>query len=403
MRVLILSCNTGEGHNACARALQESFHAKGIACDREDAFRFISRGLSQVVSDGFTSIYRHSPLIFDVGYKFSEKHPDLFDADSGVYKMLTVGCDRLFRFLYSGGYDTVVCTHVFAALMVTDIRHRYPIALHTSFFPTDYTCYPGSAQCDLDTLFIPAADLAPDYIAAGVPEKTLLATGIPVRPAFYEKLDKAEARRRLGLPEHCRHLMVMCGSMGCGPLRKIAKLMQKQLPENCIVTILCGTNKHLYETMRQSFADDARFRILPFVKDIPTLMDASDLYLTKPGGLSVTEAAHKRLPMAFIHAVEGCESYNRAFFTQRGCAISPETLPELASETVALLMDDDRLAAMAKAQARHFPGNSTEQVVSALIDADRPAPRGPARPACPPSPTRKPKEASAHEITCALC
>ena len=374
MRVLILSCNTGEGHNACGKAIRQCFREKNIPCDMQDAFQFISQDLSRFVSANFVRIYRHFPELFRIGYNYTERHPSVLDENSGVAKMLALGAERLFRFLYSGGYDTIVCTHIFAALMVQDVQRRYPtFQAHTSFFPTDYTCYPGCEQCNLDMIFLPARDLVPTYVRRGFAEERLVPSGIPIRLEFYQKLDKLEARRRLGIPADCRHLMVMCGSMGCGPLRKIAKMIQQRLPANCLVSIICGTNRKLYRKLSVAFAGDDRFAIHAFVKDISTLMDSADLYLTKPGGLSVTEASHKRLPMAFVNAVEGCEAYNRQFFLQRGMAVSADTLPALASMTVSLLYDDAALASMAAAQAVHFPGNATEQVVNALIDAQQPA------------------------------
>ncbi len=369
MRVLILSCSTGEGHNACARAIQECFHSKSISCDREDAFRFISRGVSQVVSGGFARIYRHTPKLFEIGYNYTERHPGILDEDSGLYKIITMGADRLFRFIYSGSYDTIICTHIFAAMMITDIKRRYPIQLHTSFFPTDYTCYPGCEFCDLDAFFIPSPDLIPDFVQKGIPAEKLVPTGIPIRTDFYSKMDRIAARRKLNIPEDCRHLMVMCGSMGCGPIRKITKLIQDELPANCLVTVLCGTNQQLYHTMSKAFAGDERFHICQFVRDVSTLMDSADLYLTKPGGLSVTEASHKRLPMVFVHAVDGCEAYNKQFFTQRGMAFATDDLSELAHLTVSLLCNEAKLAEVSAAQAKHFPSNSTEEVTAYLIAA----------------------------------
>lgn len=371
MRVLVLSCNTGEGHNACGRAIQECFVKQGIPCDMDDAFRFLSKGVSQIISGGFIRIYRHCPKLFRFGYNYTEKHPRMFGSHSGIYKMLNLRTDRLYRYISDNGYDTIVCTHIFAALMISDIKHRHPsFSAHTSFFPTDYTCYPGTEYCRMDTFFIPAADLAPDFIARGIPEEKLAATGLPIRLDFYQKMAKEEARRKLNLPQNCRHLMVMCGSMGCGPIRKIANLLSQNLPDNCIVSIICGTNLHLYRKLTDTFNTDDRVRIYAYVKDISTMMDSADLYLTKPGGLSVTEASHKRLPMVFVNAVEGCEAYNKKFFTERGMAATAETLPELVQLTISLLCDSDKLEKMSAAQAQYFPTNTTEQVVQSLMDSD---------------------------------
>ena len=391
MRVLILSCNTGEGHNACGRAIQECFRAHGVHCDMDDAFRFISKGASQVMSDGFVRIYRHCPELFEFGYNYTEKHPGMLSEDSGLYKMLAMGADRLFRYIYSGAYDSVVCTHIFAALMLNNIKRRYPsFSVHTSFFPTDYTCYPGTEHCGMDTYFIPAAALVPDFVSRGIPASKLDPSGIPIRMEFYQRMPREKARKKMNLPVNCHHLMVMCGSMGCGPIRRIAQMIRSELPADCIVSIICGTNRQLYKKLAKTFYTDDRFRIYQYVDDISTMMDSADLFLTKPGGISVTEASHKRLPMVFVNAVEGCESYNKRFFTSRGIAVTADSLPELAHQTVSLLCDDAALAKMTQAQAEYFPTNATEHVVQSLMAAYHPV-------------ASHPKEAFVHEPAQAMC
>ena len=66
MRVLILSCNTGEGHNSCGRAIQASFEERQISCDMEDAFCFISPTASRLVTTAFNGVYRHLPGVISL-------------------------------------------------------------------------------------------------------------------------------------------------------------------------------------------------------------------------------------------------------------------------------------------------------------------------------------------------
>ena len=77
MKVLILSCNTGEGHNSCAAALEEECRNQNIPCDTEDALRFISPEVSRFISNWHVRIYRHAPGLFRVGYRAAEDHPCL--------------------------------------------------------------------------------------------------------------------------------------------------------------------------------------------------------------------------------------------------------------------------------------------------------------------------------------
>lgn len=78
MQTLILSCNTGAGHNSCAQAVQEAYHSRGEICNITDSLQFISEKASTFISNWHTRIYRHAPRLFDAGYQRAESHEDIF-------------------------------------------------------------------------------------------------------------------------------------------------------------------------------------------------------------------------------------------------------------------------------------------------------------------------------------
>ena len=140
MRTLILSCNTGAGHNSCAKAIQEVYQSRGDMCDIYDALLFISKRASKFISNWHTRIYLHAPKIFSSGYEKAEEKDDLFREGTPVYKYITSGADRMYDYIVSGGYDNVICTHVFPALALTEVRRRHPdLRVTTSHVSTDYT------------------------------------------------------------------------------------------------------------------------------------------------------------------------------------------------------------------------------------------------------------------------
>ncbi len=346
MRVLILSCNTGEGHNSCAEALREYFTAQGAVCIVEDALRFLSDGMSDFISHWHTRIYRHMPDLFRTGYRFVEVHPSLLQEGSVVYRALTGGAGRLYRFLAEGGYDTVICVHVFAAFMIEVLLQENPGAWKTAFLATDYTCSPSGSRHDLDWYFIPDSSLTEEFIRGGVQAEKLAATGIPVRMGFQIRGDREKAKETLGLSPDCCHLMMMCGSMGCGPIQKIVDHLCAKISADTVVSVICGTNNRLRESLERRFAGKPQIRVYGYVNQVPLFMDSADLYLTKPGGISVTEAAAKALPMAFVDAVAGCETYNMRYFIERGGAVTADCPEKLADACVRLLSDRQQLQMM---------------------------------------------------------
>lgn len=366
MRVLIMTCNTGGGHNACSKALQDMFTENGHSCEVVDAVGFVSEKLSKFLDWGHTTMYRHIPKLFRFGYGFAEKHPAMLDEDAAVYKLLTDGTKQLHSYIETGQFDTVICAHVFSGLLIRQLLKEYPMKLKTAFVATDYTCSPGAANGELDYYFIPAESLTEEFIAQGVPEEKIIASGIPVRSEFYGHGSKAQAKQALGIDSRHTHLLMMCGSMGCGPIEKLTKLFSRQMATNMELTIVCGSNEKLKEELTETFGALPNIHIHGFVRDISTVMDSADLYLTKPGGLSTTEAAAKRLPMVFIDAVAGCEKYNLNYFVSLGGAVTADGPEDLAKLCTELMQDPIKRSAMAIALETAIPPNAAQQIYDAM-------------------------------------
>ena len=368
MRVLILSCNTGGGHNACAEAIRQSFEADGDTCVSADALQFTSNKLSQFMSWGHTTMYRRIPKLFRLGYGYAENHPKMMQEDATVVKLLTGGAEQLHSFLVAGGYDSVICTHVFSGLLLRKALELYPMPIKTAFIATDYTCSPGVASSELDVYFIPDATLAEEFIAAGVPGGKLVASGMPVLSQFYIRGDKEKAKEAVGIKPDNTHLLLMCGSMGCGPMKQLTDALSGRLEPNWEISVVCGTNQKLCRELEQKYGSYPNIHIHGFVKDMSALMDSADLYLTKPGGLSTSEALAKAMPMVLIDAVAGCESYNLRHFTEMGGAVTAPSVEELTELCVELLKDPQRRGKMETALLSHRYTDSADSICRVMHD-----------------------------------
>lgn len=366
MRTLILSCNTGEGHNSCAKAIQETYAAHGETCDIVDALQFISKRASQFISDWHSRIYRHAPKLYKAGYHTAEERTSVFREGTTVYRYLTSGSEKLYHFILDGGYDNIICTHVFPALALTAMLKHHPMPLVTSFVSTDYTCSPSVENSELDYYFIPDISLTEEFVQCGVPREKLIDSGMPVKQAFYQDTDKAAAKAELGLPADHQHLLVMCGSIGCGPIKELTEDLLIRLTSEQELTIVCGANEELFAKLERHFAHDPRIHIHGMVDYVPLLIHSADLFLTKPGGLSTSEAAACGVPMLLMDTVAGCEGHNLNFFLRQGIAVTADTPKHLADLAAALLADPEQLQEMSRA-ARHRKGDTPSETIYAFL------------------------------------
>ena len=144
----------------------------------------------------------------------------------------------------------------------------------------------------------------------------------------------------------------------------------QQLPEDAILVIICGNNVKLYRSLTKYPLPD-NVRVIGFTSRMPLYMDAAELILTKPGGLSTTEAAVKGLPMLFIDAVPGCETRNIEFFISNGCADMREGAIELCDAVCDYLESPSKLNKMSQTLKNEFCGCAADIIRDYIVkDAD---------------------------------
>lgn len=369
MRILLLSCNTGEGHNATAKAIMEVLETEGVSCELTDVLACLSPRFSKFICNWHTRIYKYIPRLFDAGYRaFEHTDPDPDDTPP-LYDLLSHGAGKLMQILSRADYDAVICVHVFAGMMMTEVRKAQNLQLPCFFVTTDYTCYPMTEQCDMDGYIIPHKDLVEEFVLAGLDGSRLLPFGIPVRQAFYSRKSQQEARAELDLPRKGLVVLLMCGSIGCGPIRKMARNLIDCLPEDSLVVSVCGKNEKLLESMSE--LSDPRLRVLGFTGQISAYMDAADLIVTKPGGLSTTEAAAKHLPMVLFNTVGGCESRNFDFFLSRGYAIGSDDAGQTVVLATQLALQPELRQQMRDKLAASFQENSAHSLAMHILQTFR--------------------------------
>ena len=220
---------------------------------------------------------------------------------------------------------------------------------------------------DVRRFFIADNALSAQYAQAQIASNRLTASGIPVRAAFLGQYDPATTRRSLQLPEDKRLVLLFSGSIGCGRLHHVAPKLEKVLPEDAHLVILCGHNKRTYEKLQGRCGPNAT--IVGYTDRVAEYMSVADLCISKPGGLSITEMLSMQLPMILMLSVPGCESHNLAFFEERKMAIATHDWQEAIEETVHLLQNANKLQTMRENLVQFgYPGGASVILREVLSD-----------------------------------
>ncbi len=369
MKALILSCNTGQGHNTAARAIMEELTARGIACEMQDALAFASKFISNTVCGIYNKASVRIPRVLGAGISTAKLTHKIFKKNSPCYVANLPYAGKVYRYIKKNGFDTVIMPHVFPSEALTWVERRLPNEgdLRTCFVATDYAYPPFLSETELDTYFIPHEDLREDFIAAGVPSDKIVVSGIPVAASFHTPMSREEAREALGLPKDKRILLIMTGSMGYGNTEELTARLLEKLPENTLVYVMGGNNEKMKARIRDAHADDERLTVLDFTDKVSLYLAASDLLFTKPGGLSSTEAAVRGIPVLHTKPIPGWEQENIRFFKEHGMSDFGEDAESLVTKALFLLANPHRGEEMVESQRRNINAFAARDIVDFLL------------------------------------
>ena len=262
MKLLVLSCATGEGHNSAANALIEAIERKGYEYTLADPLDFRSKKAAKIAANTYNGIIKNAPAVFGAIYGVGALY-SATKITSPIYLANAKYAGKLRAYIEDEGFDAVLCTHLFAMEALTALKKKTDYAVPSYGILTDYTCIPFLRETVLDGYFIP------------------------------------------------------------------------------------------HEALRQELVE-------------PRYMNAADVMISKPGGLSSTEAAVANIPLVHILAFSGCETKNAAFFSEHGTSVRAENAKEAVAAALSLLNDPDRAEAMRQAQRDNFPPDAADRIIESV-------------------------------------
>ncbi len=362
-KVLILSCGTGGGHNSAAKAIQEDLIDKGIETDFIEYLDIVNQRVRNNVNKLYIHSTRENGKVFKVVYKLGEIYQKT-NLKSPVYALNFLNKKRLYKYIIDNNYQYIITTHLFAAQSLTAIKKEHPIKFMA--VATDYVCIPFWEETNPDYFVIPSEELKEDFENKGIPEKKLLPFGIPTAKTYRQSYDKKEYKKKLKFDVNEKYVLILTGSMGFGNITEMIKKLHEDMKQvNFIVS--CGHNEDLFNTLKEEYKNTRNIIILPYTDKISHYMKASDIILSKPGGLTTTEIATLRKPFIHTMPIPGCENYNANFFDKRKMAIKCDTIEEVVENTKKLIKDQTIQNQMIENQEKYIKKDTCDKIADIVI------------------------------------
>ena len=368
VRILILTASIGSGHTRAAEAIRAALAAHPAAATMQvDVVDFMAREVSVIhylMKRIYLLMLRFVPDLYDVFFRVAGKN-----ASGGVVRgafaqvmVRTVG-----RVIRAYAPDLVIATHPFPEGAAALWRARHGASFTLAALLTDYALHAIWLVPGVDVYFVATEAMAEGMAARGFDTHMVHATGIPIARADYG-LERSAAQTRAGLTKDLPTILLMGGGLGLGGMDRTLAALER-MERRLSILVVAGRNAVLEEHAR-TVARTSRhvIRVFSYTDEIPTLMCAADLLITKPGGLTISEAFAAGLPLLLHDPIPGPETENAVYATRRGAAVwlhPGEAMAPAVEEILAHHISEMRRAAhdCARADAaRHVAAILMEQL-----------------------------------------
>lgn len=363
MKILILSCNTGEGHNAAANAVLEEAKRRGHDAVLMDMMLLSGEGTSKLIGGLYINIAKNLPHFFGFIYKLGGLISNRYLKSPVYFANARLG-KKLADYIDANHFDIVITSHLYPAETLTWMKRHHLLHIKTIAIGTDYTCIPFWEETDCDYYILPHEDLISEYVKRGVLQEKLLPYGIPVKRAFTKRMETSSARKKCHLPEDVPVYLIMSGSMGFGKLTVFSLALAKQCRNGEHIIIICGNNDKIRRVLTHQFHGNKQVHILGYTDHVSLFMDACDVIFTKPGGLTSTEALVKNIPIVHTAPIPGCETKNSSFFMSRGLSFASKYMIEQIRLGQMLVNNPSLGEDMRKDQQEHRKPDAASRIVA---------------------------------------
>jgi processive 1,2-diacylglycerol beta-glucosyltransferase len=356
MRVLIATATAGGGHLAAAAALDEAWRALRPAdvIQKLDLVEFFSPLHRKIHADGYVKLVEHAPELW--GMMFGKTDNLRIARRLTELKRIfpSQSRSRFAKFVSKFAPDAVVCTHYVALDTLGEMRRKANAKSKGNPRPspfvasvvTDFEAHALWMAACVDLYCVAVEETKARLVARGAKPENVVATGIPIAARFSTKPIPGVVRKTIGLRDDQNVILVLGGGFGMGPVAEIlAELDKVPAPfQNLVVT---GRNQEL----RRALATCDRkhpTHVLGYASNMHELMAVADLIITKPGGLTTSEALALGKPLLIINPIPGQEAANSDFLLERGAAAKVNRVEDLPYR-LAQLLGSAKLTQMARA------------------------------------------------------
>jgi processive 1,2-diacylglycerol beta-glucosyltransferase len=345
--ILVLSASVGAGHLRAAQAVELAIRQLDPTAmvENMDVLTLTNAAFRRLYGKAYLDLVNRAPHV--LGYFY-----DLMDrpvsprrkSDRLRYLVERLNLAAFVKYLEQQVWDVVVNTHFLPAEMLAHLRSQERFRAPHFTVTTDFETHRLWVNQPCDLYFTATQESAKNLEHWGVPPESLVVSGIPVHPAFSRLKPRQQCLQNQQLQGDRPVILQLSGGFGVGPVELLLKrLLEVTTPVE--VVVVAGRNEELRRRL-ELVQPPPRHRlvVVGYTEHMDELMTAADVVVSKPGGLTTSEALACGAAMAVVNPIPGQESRNSDFLLENGAALKINNLATLPFKLDQVLSDSQRLA-----------------------------------------------------------
>ncbi|HBH11580.1 MAG: Monogalactosyldiacylglycerol synthase [Clostridiales bacterium 38_11] len=361
-RALVLTVSIGGGHNATSRAIKE--YSENFRDDYQveivDILEYIRPVLSKIAGKGYEINAKTFPEVYGWLYELNNSTEGKLTKNN-----LSLFYTKLKELIEKFQPDYIICVHPVSIGNIIKTRKKFGYQYKIVVLVTDYDYHSSWIHEEADIFIVSSNYMKFRMMDDGIPIEKIKVTGIPTSLDNNKITLKDEARRILELKDKTT-ILAMGGSFGAGKFKRLMDVIGESDLDIQMVFI-AGKNKRTKRILEKHMKEfDKDFRVVGYTDQVSLYMDASDFLITKPGGLTISEALIKNIPIIINNPIPGQEEENAIYLLNKGIAVRLNKDNEISALLKDLINDPIRINNMKEMQKHYSKPNASEDLFNVL-------------------------------------
>ena len=335
-KIMIMYITVRSGHYHAAQAIEKGirFYQPDAEIITVDTFQYLNPILARIIDRLYLSVVQKLPELWDYLYD----NPKVIKRSDWLMQLLhRYDSPRLKALMQDFNPDSVVCTQAFPCGLVADYKREHRLDMPLYGVITDFSPHAYWVHDTVDGYIVPVEESREWLANHRISPENVHVLGIPIDPRFSESPNVEQIRKRLQLSGSLPTILLMGGGQGLGPMLEAVKALGS-ITRPMQLLVVTGSNERLYHRLIKMVPKlKHSVQVFGHVEFIADLMSVSSLIITKPGGLTTSEALAKGLPIVVLNPLPGQEVKNCDFLVEAKVARkapSVEGLPRVIQQLI---------------------------------------------------------------------